>query len=317
MSGSALAAAEAAQEAARRQRSSDREHQARRERRKAMRLLGPAAHEHERLPYPCAVACLDCGFFEVPVASGDPMRSDSTALALPQHGCPGCGRRSWVDLASVADAALLRDLEQREIELRAGIPLAALALSASLALLGFAAVELFAHGAWLPQFAMVAIAGLIAMVTGRRLIAGLSTPRRRACRWRAPARESSPGAVIGHGCVRGDRTLRAPITGREVLAWRVEVRYPGDRGPAFALIEQRCVSISVDEVVLLEDPILATTAVAVTADDEPAQRYLRSRGIDPNALLEIHECVLLANDRVQVRGDAAAARAVLLDAPRT
>jgi hypothetical protein len=321
MPGSAMAAALAAQEATRRQRRMDAEIERRRVMRRAQRRLMQADHaDHvgeapERHRFPCAAVCLRCGFLLPPaVAKGDPMRSDAGAVALPAEYCGGCGAKTWADLAVPSTAEALRDHERREIELRSGIVPAGLGMLASgcvatIALVGAMVAEI----EFITMAAIFAIASAFVMFTGRRAIAGLTTPRRGACRWRAPTRRARSGDVLGGGAVAAAHSLCAPITGRAVLGWRVEVRYPRDHGDAFALVEQECAPLLVAGVALGHEPTIVTDAITARADRPEARQYLVSRGIDPDDILEIRERVVQAGAQVTVRADREAGRAVVAD----
>ncbi len=322
MGGSAMAAALAAQEASRRQRRLDQEIDRRRDRRRAQRMLTQADHaehvgqEPERHAFPCAAMCLHCGFLAIPTPSrGDPMRTDARALATPARPCDCCGRRVWADLAVPSTAEALREFERREIELRSGIALATAGMVASAAV-GVLAVlgVLVASLDIINMAAILAIAGGFVMFTGRRVIAGLTTPRRRANRWRAPTRVSRPTDALGSGTVRGARTLRSPIRGLEVVGWRVEVRYPGDHGDAFALVEQDCVPLCVAGVAIEGQPTIATAAATARVDRPEIRQYLVSRGLDPDDVLEIRERVVRDGASVAVLADRRAGCAVLVDA---
>jgi hypothetical protein len=322
MGGSAMAAALAAQEASRRQRRIEQEIERRRERRRAQRMLTHAdhaehlGHEPERHAFACAAMCLQCGFLAIPTPSRrDPMRSDARALAVPACACERCGRRAWADLAVPSTAESLREFERREIELRSGIGLALAGMIASgaVAVLGvlgavMASLEIISMAV------VVAIGAAFVVFTGRRALAGLTTPRRLANRWRAPTRVSRPRDTLGSGTVRGARTLRAPLSDREVVGWRVEVRYPGDRGDAFALVEQDCVPLTVAGVAIESEPTIATSAATVQVDRPDIRRYLVSRGLDPDDLLEIRERVVLDGASVAVQADRRGGCAALVDA---
>ncbi len=150
---------------------------------------------------------------------------------------------------------------------------------------------------------IVGMAGGWGMFEGQNLYVGLTTRRRRAYRWRAPTRRWRPAASIGGGLISGESELFAPMSGRPVVGWRIEVRYPGDHGDAFALLEQSCTCLRLDGVATLGEPTLDTVAEVVLADTPQAEQYLRSRGVDPHAVLEIRERVVLAGARVALWSD--------------
>ena len=303
-SGGSIAASLAAQEALRHQRRADREGAARRERRRQLRGAGGALVAPERYDFACAWTCLSCGFLELPLAVGDPMRTEAAAVATGPHRCGRCGCGAWADLADLATASALEDNERREIDLRSGVALHAMAVAASvcIAMLGF--VGMVAHN--IDGILMVSTAAMGAawgMFEGQRLRVALTTRRRRAYRWRVPTQRWSPAAAIGGGLITGEYELVAPISGRRVIGWRIEVRYPGDHGDAFALLEQRCSSLRMDGIAAPGEPTLDTVAELVTVDTPQAEQYLRSRGVDPHAVLEIRERVVLAGARVAIWSD--------------
>lgn len=322
MSGSAMAAALAAQEASRRQKRIDAEIELRRSRRRAQRMLVQADHadhagqEPERHGFACAAMCLHCGFLELPSPSPrDPMRTDARALAVPACACQGCGAKAWADLAVPSTAEALREFERREIELRSGISLAIAGMITSAAVGVYAVLGMvLGRLEMVTMFAILAMATAFVMYTGRRAVAGITTPRRIACRWRTPARVSRPAGHLGSGTVQGTRTLRAPVSGREVLAWRVEVRYPGDHGDAFALVEQDCAPLTVGGVPIDAEPTIATCATTMSSDRPELRQYLVSRGIDPDDMLEIQERVVEAGTTISVLADHRSHCAVIVDA---
>ena len=302
--GGAIAASLAAQDALRHQRRADREALGRRERRRLLRGEGIALVTPERHDFACALTCLSCGFLQLPSAAGDPMRTDPTAVATSPARCCHCGCRAWADLAEVATASALEENERREIDLRSGLALHSAAVAASVCIALLAFVGMAAHsGHAIIMVSIVAMAGGWGMFEGHRLSAALTTRRRRAYRWRLPARRWRPAAVIGGGLITGDSELLAPISGRRVIGWRIEVRYPGDHGDAFALLEQRCTSLRMDGVATHGEPTLDTVAELVAVDTPQAEQYLRSRGVDPHAVLEIRERVVVAGARVAIWSD--------------
>lgn len=314
MPGSAIAAAIAAQEATRRQRRMDQDMARRREfRRKVHQSGARAGAASERLEFPCALFCLGCGHLEPPPPQGDPMRVGPDAR--DQASCSACGVRAWVDLVEVTTAAALRENERRQIELRRGVPAA---VAGVVAIAGVGVLSVI--GFWISQIDVLMMMSMVAMSfalcwwVGRRITDARATPRRRAWRWRAPLALLSTSRHGGSGPVSGNATLIAPISGRPVLAWRVEVRYPGDRGDAFALVEQSCDALAIGGAPVGTEPRIATAACPVSAETDEARRYLASRGLDPNDRLTIVERVVVAGAAVDLWTDAAGLRGVLRDA---
>lgn len=313
MGGSAIAAALAAQEAARNQRRLERDLERRRVMRKHRVVV-----EHDAVPehhsMPCALQCLGCGFLAIAPDGGDPMREDAEAWrSLP---CRGCGARSWVDLADVQAAEALREFERRELGLSRGV------VASSFAALGLGGIIALAIGGFVAatldpiMTAAMVFGGLAGEIhCGRRIAAALGVPARRAWRWHAPARVFSIGDRIAAGAVAGDAELTAPISGRPAVAWRVEVRYPTDRAGEFALVEQHSAAQAVGDTPLVDEPTIATHGTPVTASTELASRYLVSRGLDPNEILEIVERVVSAGDQVELRSEADGGPPILCDPP--
>lgn len=306
MPSGSMQAAFAAMEAARAQRKLDLQVARRRELRRAQIHAGSLAVERERHPFPCAFVCLECGFLELPHFGGDPMRSDRAGV--PVHPCPHCRERAWIDLAEVNDADALREHERREIALRGGIALSLLGAGGSLLLAALGVIGFLGNSITIMTGTTVAIGIALFLFTMRHAIAGLGTPRRSAVRWRAPARRWRKGRVLDEGHARGVEK-RAPITGRVCIGWRVEVRYPGDRGDAFALVEQDCDGLAIAGTA--GEPTLATAALEVRADTAEAQRWLLSRGIDPHDRLEIVERLVHEGDALVVRANRRGATTIV------
>ena len=296
MPSGSMQAALVAMEAARAQRKLDLQVARRRELRRAQIHAGGLAFERERHPFPCAFACLECGFLELPRIGGDPMRSDR--VAVPGHPCPHCRARAWIDLAEVNDADALREHERREIALRGGITLSLFGAGGSLLITSLGVIGWIGSTIGIMTGTTVAIGVALFLFTMRHAIAGITTPRRSAARWRAPVRRWRSGRVLGSGEAHGIEK-RAPISGRACIGWRVEVRYPGDRGDAFALIEQDCDGLAIAGNV--GEPTLTTAANEVRADSADAKRWLLSRGIDPHDRLEIVERLVQDGDPLVVR----------------
>jgi hypothetical protein len=116
--------------------------------------------------------------------------------------------------------------------------------------------------------------------------------------------------IVDRGALAGDGEVQSPVTGRVGLAWRIEVRYPGDRGGAIALVEQACTALRIGSHTIAEPHITGRTE-AVAVDDARVRRYLSSRGVDPDDALEIRELVLLRGDTVELCVDRLGGPAVL------
>lgn len=303
MSDGAIAAALAAQEAARAQRRMEQDVARKRARRKAAHAGTPMRVEPDRLAQRCALHCLGCGHLAVAPDSTDPMRHDDTAWRdLP---CVACGSHGLVDLADVPAAEALRAAERREIELRRGVVISLAACTGLLVMIVATVRAAFGHGV-----DPVSTAAMVACCTGgiahyaARVHAAWTTPRRTAWRWRAPTRVVSPRSRMGAATVVASRSVPSPIDDRPVAGWRIEVRYPSDRGDQLALVEQRCAPIQLGDVALAREPSIATTAVEVDPSEKATRRYLESRGIDPNDRIAVTLRVIVDGDAVEVLADA-------------
>jgi hypothetical protein len=290
------------QEALRNQRQQDAEIRRSRDLRRVKRLMGHPERVVLRQPFPCAHACTSCGWVVPPQArAGDPMRTDPTP-AMPS-ACPRCGQRAWADLGEIGVNAAMLDTERGEIGLRSGIVPASLhgvgiiALSA----LTMTGIVVGVAPLLLLTAALVMLAVFIAIC--RRLSAGLSTPKRTAWRWHAPAQRFRAGRVLARGTVDGDALVCSPLTGRQGVAWRIEVRYPGDRGDAFALVEQGAAPLRIDGESIGPEPTIATGGTQVDLPREALSRFLASRGVDPFADARVTETIVTADTAVVVRRD--------------
>jgi hypothetical protein len=110
----------------------------------------------------------------------------------------------------------------------------------------------------------------------------------------------------------GDAEVRALC--RPCLAWRVEVRYPGDRGRAFALVEQETAELRVDTEAIVGAVTIGGVATDVTDRAPGLRAYLCSRGLDPDDQLEIREIVLVAGDAVAMHHDRCGGPTILVRA---
>jgi hypothetical protein len=253
---------------------------------KLRRLPRELDRVHERLALPCPSLCLRCGYLEPPARPGDPMR---TVLGVPAAGaCRHCGAREWADLADVSTSESTREVERYEALTRtwpryaANLVLATIATSAGLASLGMGT------GLGVSTFALATGAGARA---ARSITALLRGRRRTPWRWRVPALSHREGAVIARGEVHGDEILRAPLSGRAALAWRVEARYDDRPRAPIALIEQSCGALQIGTVVLEQEPTIGVRTESVTLASD-ADDYLRSRGLDPCDALRLREAIV-------------------------
>jgi hypothetical protein len=245
-----------------------------------------AARTHERLALPCPWLCLECGYLEVPARAGDPMRTVSGDVA--PGACRHCRARAWADLADVATSESTREIERHEALTRtwprytANVVLATLATGAGIASLGMGTVV------GVSVFALATVAGTRA---ARSIAALFGSRRRTPWRWRVPALTHREGAVLACGQVQGDEILRAPLSGRPALAWRIEVGYDERPRAPLALVEQSCSVLQIDTVAVAQEPTLALPTESVTLTDD-AGVHLRSRGLDPCDALWCREAIV-------------------------
>lgn len=252
---------------------------------------------HERLALPCPSLCLECGYLEPPARPGDPMRTVSGDVAT--CACRHCGARAWADLADISTGESTREIERHEARTRtwpryaANLVLATLATGAGIASLGMGTAV------GVSVFALAAVAGTRAT---RSITALFHGRRRTPWRWRVPALTHRDGAVIAQGEAQGDEILRAPLSGRAALAWRIEVRYDDRPNAPIALVEQSCGALQIDTVALEQEPTLAVRTESVTLAGD-AGDYLRSRGLDPCDALRFREAIVEPGATVTLYAD--------------
>lgn len=290
------------QEQIRNQRKQDAQMRRNREQRRAIRRIGMPEIVGERHSFPCAHACTSCGWIVPPaIATGDPMRTDPTTQA--SRNCPCCGGRELADLADAAVGLAMVDAERVEMALRRTIVPATLHAIGVVALATAVVLGILAAVAplMLVTSVLVMVGVMIAIV--RRVVVGLSTPKRTAWRWHAPTRRYRAGRVLGRGTVDGDGVVTSPLSGRNGIAWRIEVRYPGDRGDAFALVEQGAARLSIDGEAIGREPTIALGGEPVDLPAETLARFLVSRGVDACAGAIVTETIVASDTTVVVRRD--------------
>lgn len=260
---------------------------------------------------PSIARCMGCGFLELPRLSGDPMRATRAAADAPEKACPHCGEQAWVLLGGDAEVRALCELEHHEIQQRRGIP-GSIATTATV-LIAFAGC--LTAAILVQRLIVVGVFALIALwISVSRLRARLAVPRRRAFRWHTPARHHAMGAQLRRGRLAGENSVIAPASGRPCLAWRVEVRYTGDRGRAFALVEQETAELRIDTETIVGAVTIGGVATDVTDPAPGLRAYLCSRGLDPDDELEIREIVLVAGDAVAMHHDRCGGPTILMRA---
>lgn len=290
------------QEAIRNQRRMEAQMRQTRDVRRASRLLSRVDRSESRHTFACAHACTSCGWLETPRAGGDPMRRDATAQVPPS--CPRCGDAGWADLADVEVSQAFARAEQIELSLRGGITSTVLQGCATLAIGGVTFMAALAEVPGVFLFTTGAVATATLFAIGRKLAVGLSTPRRTAWRWHAPVRRFRAGKKTARGTLDGVGQVCSPLTGRMGLAYRIEVRYRGDRGDAFALVEQDATALRVDGEPLPHQPSIAIDGEEVDVGSQMSRDYLVSRGVDPYEPLVVREVVIAAGACVTLRHDA-------------
>ncbi len=261
---------------------------------------------------PCHAHCTGCGALGVPASVG--AREDSsTQMRGP---CPHCGVNAWVDLTEDDAVRNLAQIEAydldtldpgrriREWTLRiggavfmGGLCLAAAANSYSAIFSG-----------------LTLLVGMVAVLYFSLGLGRARTVRRRALpyRWSLPL---SPKATVlargeridGSVSAGDDEPLRAPISGRPCVAYRVEVRW--ESAPRFtrpALVTQRSVALSVGERIIATESMRLDLPVQPVSVDpsryEAVVEYLRSHGIvETDGTLEFSEAILEPGTAVTVR----------------
>lgn len=289
------------QEAIRNQRRQEAQMRRNLEVRRATRHLHVESPPRERHSIACASLCLDCGWLELPNATGDPMRSDPTST--PRGPCPQCHHLAWADLGDVEDARVLAESDDAARETRKGLRRLPLGMAVVLALGGAGAIALQADGPGLVVAALFFATLISSWQVARGIEASLAVGRATARRWRAPARRYRAGRTIEVGVIDGDATLVSPLGGREGIAWRIEVRVRGDRGNARALVEQCSSRLAIDGVTLAREPSLALRGTPVSTDAPHVREFLRIRGIELHDEPEVTEAVLVAGCTATLRRD--------------
>ncbi|MBP7290987.1 MAG: hypothetical protein KBB21_30455 [Nannocystaceae bacterium] len=268
-------------------------------RRAMLRVPGAASARHA---FPCATLCLACGWLAFPT-DRDPLRSAMGEGTQPAFTCPRCCSEVWADFGVIANGIVVRDFEDHEIARRAGKPRAALGVVGSLVANGVLALGVLGLE---PLWTLIAagVTTAFGAVRGRTLWRALRSPPPRAMRWRAPAPRAAfePTQLVREGTADGE--LRpAPISGREVIAWRVEVRLPGERGESLALLEQDTFGLTVDGALVEPAPVVGTHAQLVRTGSQRSFQWLQARGLDPAHEFEIVERVVARGDRLALHRD--------------
>ncbi len=243
----------------------------------------------DRASEPCHLSCTGCGAL-VPPTPHDPQRGDVAV----QQPCPHCGSRAWVDLTEDEVTHALAEVEAYEhltidpgrrvrhwiLRIGGAVTLGLMCFFAAAnspsgifafltMLVGFVAVSFFLFGF-----------GQATRVQQRSL----------PYRWALPLPPSTEAAKDGDrlsgpvSAATDDEPLRAPLSGRSCVAYRVVVRRqdaPGNAVPA--LVAQHSRDLRVEERTVLAANVrldLNTQPVSIDDDREATvAAYLRRHGI--------------------------------------
>lgn len=207
----------------------------------------------------------------------------------------------------------MADAEHAEIVLRSGVVPASLHGIGIVAL--FALTVAGVMGGVAPMLLITAalVMGAVLVAIARRLMVGLATPKRTAWRWHAPVQRFRAGRVLARGTVDGDALVCSPLTGRKCIAWRIEVRYPGDSGDEFALVEQGAAPLRIDGESIGPEPTLALGGTPVDLPRDAVLRFLASRGVDLFASADVSETIVAPDTAVVVRRDRLGGPVVLCE----
>ena len=271
---------------------------------RARRLGGIVERTHSpALSDPCAWLCVECGYLSVPATGiDDPMRRDATVVTpRPGQVCPGCGTRSWVDLSDVDAAQAIRDRESEVVasrsksRLSAAVGVTGTAMGGALLLAGCPGV------AEVMLVASLAVSGTVYFA--RALATRIGSDPLRARRWHRPRLTWRAGQKLASGTLGGTARLRAPLSGREGIAWVVTARGHGDDSRGLALAEQACGQIDIGGTALGTGLTLDVSPERIVNPSPEAVRWLLTRGITMAETTALFETVLCVGDEVEVWRD--------------
>ncbi|NVB38284.1 hypothetical protein G6O69_10615 [Pseudenhygromyxa sp. WMMC2535] len=279
----------------------------------------------EFAPFECFSLCMACGRLVEPT-SADPMRSapaDDRSRSVKRR-CPACQEIGLVDLRHTPSVYSLSEVEEDESKLsRSRRRALAVALVPAVALMGWLAYSGFhhlmreAHDAT-SVIVQVACSFIVSAVLGWAL-SQVKDPLRRTTprRWRLPEhglRPSRPRRVTTGVVESAGELLRAPLSGRPCLAYEVAAREDDDAGESagsWRLLEQDNAALRVGGVdvprghALLRLPRQLSSAGLIMERDEPAQQYLRMRGLLETEYVHIYETILAPGETCSIgRRDA-------------
>lgn len=257
-----------------------------------VRDLGERAPDDE--PFPCGWVCQGCGLMRD--APEDQARADAP--------CSFCKARAWIDLRSFRNAQLVRESEERlrqdapqwarrKVRGTAGVVGVALAGTTMAALAALMGPLVLAPAAVIAAASGGAGAVAFDQILGRSLARWLiARADMGPARWRCalPKPDLQSPIVARHRGVpqASAPLLRAPISGRECLAYEVGVIFDAEGDaypPVWVLREDRNTPFSVDGVEVDRDAL--TTELSMFEVNDQAQqlppddlrRFLRERGL--------------------------------------
>ncbi len=252
-------------------------------------------YEPVRVDFSCVYLCGACDYF-VHEHQGD----DGAVVA-----CPACGESDWIDLAVEPLANRIRDMEAEE---RMKVPqhVRRLVLGVSLGFFGvlatgFAVAYIFFGGLYGGfSFLTVLAAAILVPIINFWLprpaaVFLLRNQERVPHRWHVPMPLPDPDEPPSrkYKALQAQpisETLKAPISGRECMAYQVCVLFdtPGDaRPPEWVLQEQEAVAVRLGEelevpakALYLESPVAEVQVIEDAGEKyEAVKRFLRQRGL--------------------------------------
>ena len=258
----------------------------------------------DRMEFPCATMCTGCGWLRWPddPTAGDPQRRTPPPSDDPV--CPHCASRTWLDLQHVPTWEALQQVERYEADARNGRPISVA--------VGVAAAGLLALAALAAVIASPVLAGVIGVCAiggfsfAARTFAAVPKPRRTVPRrWSMVVPRRGGASSVARDRVVTDGRLRAPLSGRECLAFEVAVRHDTDATadwPTWSLVEQRNTALEIaDHRVGANELLLELERERCTAEGEAVQNYLSARGVDPHAPdLVVYETILEPDATVEL-----------------
>jgi hypothetical protein len=269
--------------------------------------------------------CTACGFLELPAEMAwharDPLRSEG-GVDPRARSCRHCGAREWADLGDGATIAALRHVDAAEAPTRvsAGIRtlrrawavtrgVSGLAIGAAL-LVGLVTSTL-ANGLLVVMYPMLVGLAIVVVATVVDAVRDVrdTRPAPAPVRWHLALPDARAPLVDNAGIAhaRGP-LLRAPLTGRDCLAYELGIRTDDDASAPEAtwlLLEQRSTAFAVGEERYPADSVrldLARTRVDPAAlDEDRLGAIVRARGfLTTDTTLALFESIVPDATRVEV-----------------